>query len=269
MPTKGNQFKTNTLRDDTKPDRSSSKGEKEKASRQKQENMPSFNLRDGRAAKIAGLFFLVMSVSFLIAFTSYLFTWQEDQSYVSPANGGWHNLFKTQQELIDNGIKTPVVENWLGKFGALLSNQFIYEWFGIASFLFIFVFFIVGYRLLFKVRLFSIPKTLGYSFFGIIFCSLTIGFFHAFIIDYPHFLEGEFGFWGNRLLDAQIGQAGVAGVLVFAALTVLIVAYNIDFKIPRRNAKLAMEDTDNEPVFAKERVPLVDEEISEPVEWPK
>src|ERR1700743_3388863 len=92
MPTKGNQFKTNTLRDDTKPDRSSSKSEKEKASRQKQENMPSFNLRDGRAAKIAGLFFLVMSVFFLIAFTSYLFTWQEDQSYVSHVDVSWVNL---------------------------------------------------------------------------------------------------------------------------------------------------------------------------------
>jgi S-DNA-T family DNA segregation ATPase FtsK/SpoIIIE len=69
MPTKGNQFKTNTLRDDTKPDRSSPKSEKEKASRKKQEKMPSFNLHDGRAAKIAGLFFLVMSVFFLIAFT--------------------------------------------------------------------------------------------------------------------------------------------------------------------------------------------------------
>src|ERR1700761_182870 len=238
MPTKGNQFKTNTLRDDTKPDRSSSKGEKEKASRQKQENMPSFNLRDGRAAKILGLFFLIMSVYFLVAFTSYLFTWQEDQSYVSPANGGWHNLFKTTQELTDNGIKNPVVENWLGKFGALLSNQFIFEWFGIASFLFVFVFFIIGYRLLFKVRLYSASKTVGYSLFLLVFVSVTLGFFHAFFSDAPHFLEGNFGFWTNRLMDAQVGQAGTAGVLIFAGLAVLIIAYNIDFKLPRRSKKL-------------------------------
>ncbi len=165
MPTKGNQFKTNTLRDEPKSDRLRRKAEKEKASRQKQEKMPVFNLQDGRAAKIAGLFLLIMSVFFLIAFTSYLFTWQEDQSYVSPANGGWHNLFKTQQELIDNGIKNPIVDNWLGKFGALLSNQFIFEWFGMASFVFVFVFFIVGYRLLFRVRLYSLTKTLAYSFF--------------------------------------------------------------------------------------------------------
>ncbi|HVV53944.1 MAG TPA: hypothetical protein VHC47_01390, partial [Mucilaginibacter sp.] len=126
MPTKENKFKTNTIRDNTRPDRSSSKSEKEKPSKTKQEKQPSFNLGDGRLAKITGLFLLILSVFFLIAFTSYLFTWQQDQSYVSAANGGWHNLFKTQQELMDAGIKNPVVENWLGKFGALLANQFIF-----------------------------------------------------------------------------------------------------------------------------------------------
>ncbi|HZX59946.1 MAG TPA: DNA translocase FtsK 4TM domain-containing protein, partial [Mucilaginibacter sp.] len=237
MPTKGNQFKTNTLRDDTKPDKSSSKSEKEKPSKQKQEARTPFKVGDGRLVKITGLFLLIMSMFFLVAFTSYLFTWQEDQSYVTPANGGWHNLFKTQQELIDNGLKTPVVENWLGKFGALLSNQFIFEWFGVASFLFVFVFFIIGYRLLFRVRLYPVSKTLGYSFFLLIFISITLGFFHAFISDAPHFLEGNFGFWSNRLLDAQVGEAGTAGILVFAALTALIIAYNIDFKIPSRRKK--------------------------------
>src|SRR5579872_3692807 len=181
MPTKGNQFKSNTLRDDTKPDKSSSKSEKEKPSKQKQESRPAFKVGDGRLVKIAGLFLLIMSMFFLVAFTSYLFTWQEDQSYVTPANGGWHNLFKTQQELIDNGLKTPVVENWLGKFGALLSNQFIFQWFGVASFIFIFVFFIVGYRLLFKVRLYPMGKTVAYSLFLLVFISVSLGFFHAFI----------------------------------------------------------------------------------------
>ena len=177
MPTKGNQFKTNTLRDDTKPDRSSSKSEKDKPSKPKRELQAPAVLVDGRLAKVAGLFLLIMSVFFFIAFTSYLFTWQEDQSYVLPVNGGWHNLFKTQQELLDNGVKTPVVENWLGKFGALLSNQFIFQWFGIASFLFAFVFFIAGYRLLFRVRLYSLSKTLAYSFFLLIFISVTFRLF--------------------------------------------------------------------------------------------
>ncbi|HTI57494.1 FtsK/SpoIIIE family DNA translocase [Mucilaginibacter sp.] len=267
MPAKGNQFKTNTLRDDSKPDRSSSKSEKEKPSKQKQDRQPPFNFKDGRATKILGLFLLILSVFFLIAFTSYLFTWQEDQSYVSVANGGWHNLFKTQQELIDNGIKNPVVENWLGKFGALLSNQFIFQWFGIASFLFVFVFFIVGYRLLFKVRLYPVGKTLGYSLFLLVFVSVTLGFFHAFVSDVPHFLEGNFGFWTNRLMDAQVGRTGVAGLLIFAALTVLIIAYNIDFRLPRLRAKKLNDDIVENLV--PEAVELEDDFRSRPIEWQK
>ena len=267
MPTKGNQFKSNTLRDDTKPDKSSSKSEKEKPSKQKQEARAPFKVGDGRLVKITGLFLLIMSMFFLVAFTSYLFTWQEDQSYVTPANGGWHNLFKTQQELIDNGLKTPIVENWLGKFGALLSNQFIFEWFGVASFLFVFVFFIIGYRLLFRVRLYPVSKTLGYSFFLLIFISITLGFFHAFISDAPHFLEGNFGFWSNRLLDAQVGEAGTAGILVFAALTVLIIAYNIDFKIPSRRKKELNPDVVDAVV--PEAFEREEDYLSKPVEWPK
>ncbi len=234
MPVKGNQFRSNNFKEESNP-KASSKAEKPQ--KQKPEPLPSFDLKDGRYVKVMGLFFLISSLYFLIAFTSYLFTWQEDQSYVSKANGGWHNLFKTTQELMDNGVKNPMVDNWLGKFGALLSNQFMYEWFGIASYIFIVVFFIIGYRFLFKVRLFSLSKTLAYAFFGIVFFSITIGFVHELISDYPHFLEGEFGYWSNKLLDAQIGQAGVAGLLVFAALTFLIIVYNIDFKLPQRRKK--------------------------------
>jgi S-DNA-T family DNA segregation ATPase FtsK/SpoIIIE len=80
-------------------------------------------------------------------------------------------------------------------------------------------------------------------------------------------LEGEFGYWTNLLLNAQIGQAGTGGLLVFAGLTALIIAYNIDFKIPERQPKIA---EDNEaPVLPTEPVELVDEEISLPVEWPR
>ncbi|MFD0751329.1 DNA translocase FtsK 4TM domain-containing protein [Mucilaginibacter calamicampi] len=268
MPIKGNQFKSNSFREENSPRQPSDKGAKVRSSRPVSDSMPVFNLQDGRVIKIAGLFFLILSIFFLIAFTSYLFTWEQDQSYVSASNGGWSNLFKTQQELLDKGITDAVVDNWLGKFGALLSNQFIFEWFGVASFVFVFVFFIIGYRMLFKVHIFSLGKTLGYSFFVLIFLSVAVGFVHGFIIDYPHFLEGQFGFWSNRLLDAQIGQAGTGGVLVFAALTVLIIAYNIDFKLPERKPKLAIAEDDG-IIAEPEAIELIEEIPSKPVEWPR
>jgi len=271
MSVRGNQFKTNTFRDkgaESAPGRPSS-GRQPK---EKREFLPRFDLADGRAIKIVGLFFVILSLYFLIAFTSYLFTWQDDQSYVIDANGGWGNLFKTSEELKTAGVTTPVVQNWLGKFGALLSHQFIYEWFGIASFLFVLAFFIIGYRLLFKVKILSISKTLGYSFFFLLFISLTLGFAHSFWSESPHYLEGEFGYWSNKLLGAQIGAAGVAGLIAFAGLTILIIAYNIDFKFPERKPKEVYLDNETpdyvNDIREQSTKNKIVEETAEPIEFP-
>ena len=269
MPPKANQFKSNSFRDENQPRQDAVKGERTRTIKPRLDKLPQFDLQNGRLVKIVGLFFLILSIFFFIAFTAYLFTWQQDQSYVSRANGGWHNLFKTQQELIDNGLKDPIVDNWMGKLGALLSDQFIYQWFGLASYIFVGIFVIIGYRLLFKVRLLSLSKTLAYSFFCIIFFSVAIGFVHGMISDYPHFLEGEFGFWSNRLLGAQIGQAGTGCLLVFAGLTVLIIAYNIDFKLPERKAKGGLMPDHVEGGVFPQVVETEEEFPSEPVEWKK
>lgn len=260
MSVRGNQFKSNSFKQENDP-APGQKSSSTRTQRSRVDVMPSFDLKDGRFLKIIGLSFIIISIYFLVAFTSYLFTWQDDQSYVIDANGGWSNLFKTVEELQNKGISAPVVENWLGKIGALLAHQFIYEWFGIASFLFVLMFFVIGYRLLFKVKIFAIEKTLGYSVFFLVFISLSLAYGHSFLSKTPHFLEGEFGYWSNKLLMAQIGSAGVAGLIVFLGLTVLIVAYNIDFKIPK--LKKEEEFLPNIPpvVIAEEEI------ISEPVEF--
>ncbi len=265
---KGNQFKpSNSLRN------SASEAEEHesitvkprprtvKATEKGEEKLPPFNLAGGRLVKVLGLFMLLLSTYFLVAFTSYLLTWQDDQSYVIDANGGWSNLFKTPAELAYKQVATVgIVQNWMGKFGALLSHQFIYEWFGVASFLFVFVLFVLGFRLLFKVKLFPIGKTLAYSFFSLLFVSLTLAYFHAFVTDFPHYLEGEFGFWAYRLLEAQIGNVGTLGLLTFAGLTMLTIAYNFDFKLPERAPKYVVPEVGPDE--------LVEENISEPVEFP-
>lgn len=261
MAAKGNQFRSNSFREENEPRQVQSKIEQPKPVKEKPATTRAFNLTDGRVAKIAGLLFLLFSGYFLVAFTSYLFTWQEDQSYVSAANGGWGNMFKTARELSENGVKNPVVENLLGKFGALLSNQFIFEWFGVSSFIFVFVFFTLGYRLLFRVKIFPIGKTLAYSLFAIVFLSVAFGFMHSFVLDTPNYLEGEFGYWCNRLLDAEIGTAGTGGILVFAALAVLVIAYNIDFKLPQKKEKKAASvnvgDFAPEPYYKKgDEIPM-------------
>lgn len=261
MSVRGNQFKANSFKQGAEPSKDGQRPTSNKPPRAKVDILPKFDLQNGRAVKIIGLLFIIISIYFLVAFTSYLFTWQDDQSYVIDANGGWSNLFKTVDELKNSGVDDPVVQNWLGKIGALLAHQFIYEWFGVASFLFVFVFFVIGYRLLFKVKIFAVEKVLGYSFFFLLFISLTLAFGHSFLARTPHYLEGEFGYWSNKLLVAQIGQAGVGGLIVFLGLTILIIAYNIDFKLPARK-------TDHGIVpEVPEHIELVNEDKSEPVEF--
>lgn len=271
MPVKGNQFKANSFKPENEPSRGDQKSTTGRTSRPKSDLLPSFDLNNGRLVKIVGLFFIIISIYFLVAFTSYLFTWQEDQSYVIDANGGWGNLFKTTDELRNGAVGDIIVQNWLGKIGALMAHQFIYEWFGVASFLFVFVFFVIGYRLLFKVRIFAVEKVLGYGFFFLLFLSLAFGFGHSLFAETPHYLEGEFGFWTNQLLVAQIGQAGVGGLLIFLGLTILIVAYNIDFKIPERKKEVYIDGETPDYVTdirqGQQTSQQAEEEIDEPVEF--
>lgn len=259
MSGKGNSFKRNVHNSGGQNAPSSSRRRQTAA----KPRIPVSAVAD-KIIKIVGLFMLIMSVYFLIAFTSFLFTWQEDQSYISVANGGWNTLFKTRAEIADltgtdvDGL--PIVHNWMGKLGALLSYQFIYKWFGIASYIFVALLFIVGYRLLFKVKIISIWKLLAYSFFSLVFLSVTIGFIHGFVSDYPHFLEGEFGFWTNRLLETQIGAPGVAGLLIFVLVTALIIIFNIDFRYTPKQRKTKDEESTPDPEIAGSRNSLASEE---------
>ncbi len=207
-------------------------------------NAISFSERQRKILKIIGLFLILISFLFAIAFISYLFTWKEDQSYIATTNGGWNTLLSTSEELHNNLTDGPVVENKLGKLGALLANQFIFEWFGVASFLFVLLFFILGYKFLYRKSLLPIWKTLLYSLIGIIFISVTLGFIQDYIEDTPHILEGKFGYWTNQLLNGQIGKYGVAGLLIFAYLSALILIYNMDLRLSFQNKSTSMEADD-------------------------
>lgn len=272
MSEKGNKFRKNTPAGAKTAVHSSRK-------KRDSNNVTKMRLSEfwGKVIKIAGLFLLILSIYFLIAFTSYLFTWQEDQSYVSQANGGWRTLTMSGSEIELLGLQQPVVQNWMGKIGALLAHQFIYKWFGIASFLFVALLFVIGYRMLFKVKLISIWKILGYSLFFLVYISVAIAFVQSFNHSYPHFLEGEFGFWTNRLLTAQIGVPGVAGALIFFLLTALILIYNLDFKWKWRfgkNGKAGAESEDgdgsaeaNKKRASNERFMPDEEYMVDPVEF--
>jgi S-DNA-T family DNA segregation ATPase FtsK/SpoIIIE len=91
--------------------------------------------RDERSHKIAGTILILVSILLFLSFTSYLFTWQEDQSKV----------FKGAKILLPSHAES--MANLLGTAGAYFSDLFFRSGFGIASYLFCTFFFIVGVNL--------------------------------------------------------------------------------------------------------------------------
>lgn len=199
--------------------------EKKEAKAEKSESTNSKKL-DARFIKISGLLLVLVSLYLFIAFFSYLFTWKEDQSVVS--NASFNIIFDAANHK---------VENWLGIIGAMVSHLFMYRGFGLASFLFVLASFLIGYRLLFKVSLLKISRTLAYSTFFLVFVSITTAFIISFVQTDLYFLSGAYGIQMNYWLNNVIGKAGTAGLIAFSGLSVLVIAYNIEFKAPKINLK--------------------------------
>jgi hypothetical protein len=93
-------------------------------------------VNDERTYKILGTVFLLIAIFLFIAFTSYLFTWEEDQDKV------FHGA-----SILSPGSEVQAA-NLLGNLGAYISHQFFYKGFGLASYILCSFFLIVGVNLL-------------------------------------------------------------------------------------------------------------------------
>ena len=193
--------KTNSLKENT------SKNKKTSSKKKKQDGNSSFKavftfLRSEKFQRITGLFFVLFSLVLFISFISYFFTWQADD-FIPPG---------------DNA------SNWIGNAGRAISKLFIERWFGIASFVFVLLFFIYGIRLVFKVSLLPLGKTTRISVLSLIWFSATLGFLfgNSFTL-----LGGGFGTFTSSWLEQALGKIGAGILLLFILLSFLIVNYNI------------------------------------------
>jgi S-DNA-T family DNA segregation ATPase FtsK/SpoIIIE len=180
--------------------------------------------KDSRPSRILGLGLILGSIYLLLAFSSYLISWTKDQSIVQ--NVRWNFIFP---------YSNYQVHNWMGLWGAMLSHFFIFKGFGIASFIFIFLFFLVGFRLLFKESLVHIGKAFAYSLAGLVYFSVGFGFFEQFRISSTLFSSGIFGYQTNIWLNASIGVAGTAVLLIFIGFTSFLIWFKWELHWPVRN----------------------------------
>ena len=192
-------------------------------------------LQDERVHRITGLFLILSSAYLIVAFTSFLFTWQSDQDKVM---GPWAALFADD----------TVVDNWLGKLGAVISHVFIHQWFGVASFVFALVAFVTGVRALLKVSVLPIGKTLAHGFFMLVFFSIALGYLFS---DKWFFMGGTFGYQVSLWLNRSVGAIGTGMLLGFAALTYVVAVFNVNFDFLKRKPQpVAVEEEEvGEPVL--------------------
>jgi len=186
--------------------------------------MSSFKLSNQQKL-VFGSFLAFTGVLLFIAFISFFFTGEADQSSLS--------------DFASREIKS---ENWLSKSGAWLSDLFIQRGFGIASFIIAGLIFISGIYVLLNL---SKAKLYTHWFWGIlivIWFSVLFGFFGS-TFD---ILGGTIGFEANTYLQDYIGKIGTSLLLLFGLITFLAVRFKVTFESFTNIFKSAKNDIKND-----------------------
>lgn len=150
---------------------------------------------------VIGSLLVLFSIALLVAFISFYIHGQADQSAVA--------------KLAD---RNTTVDNWLGKFGAYLADILVYQGFGVASFLFVRLFFLTGLYLFLGMPLSKLRTTWFWDLFAMIIVSVIFGFFAT---SAPE-LGGTIGYEMNLFSQDYIGKTGTLLLLIFGLVIYLI-----------------------------------------------
>ena len=170
-------------------------------------------IEDERFQKTSGLILVLTSLYLCLAFISYLFTWKFDYSVIDGVSFG--SIF--------NGEDVEI-KNWLGKFGAYTAHRFLKIWYGIASFAFPFIGFLIGFKALFKQDILPIVKTLKVTLITMIWLCITMSFiFQNTNLD---FIGGMYGKVIIDYLQGVFNVVGTAFFILFFGFTAIVLLFN-------------------------------------------
>ncbi|MDX1543170.1 MAG: DNA translocase FtsK [Christiangramia sp.] len=219
---------------------------KKKAKTKKTSKSPrNFSLKLNRQQKVVlGSFLMLFGLALIVAFVSFLFNWQADQSILN-----------------EFGNRQAEARNWLSKFGATVSDFFIYKGFGIASFTIAFLIFLSGIHLFFG---FKSSKLRKFWFWGIL-VMIWLSIFFGFFAESNALLGGRVGFEMNDFLQDYLGFFGTVLLMLFLFITYLAIRLKVTpemigayFKSGRNEIKDAFD----------ENLPKVSE-TEEELDWKK
>ena len=150
---------------------------------------------------VLGALLVLFSIALMLSFISFYIYGQADQSAVN--------------QLSD---RTETVQNWLGKFGAFVADLIVYKGFGIASFIFVRLFFLTGIFLFLDISPKKLKRIWFWDLFVIIILSVLFGFFATSLPE----LGGVIGYELNLFLQDYLGKTGTLLVLLFGLILYLI-----------------------------------------------
>lgn len=207
---------------------------KRKASGPKMQRILDF-LSDEKVHQVFGAFLIAYSLFSLTSCISYLYYWKYDDNLI---NNSMKDI------IFSNEL---VVKNWMSKLGALNAHIFIKKWFGIASLIFPFLFFIYGVKLLFNIQILPIVRTSRILIIGILWISFVLGFSLA---NTPWAIFG--GAFGNQLsywLVSLMGNIGAVIAIILTFISILIIEFNVSFhnlKLQRMRKQSETTEQQNE-----------------------
>ncbi|CAM1365727.1 DNA translocase FtsK [Tenacibaculum sediminilitoris] len=179
---------------------------------------------DRKNQTILGFFLLLFSIFLTVAFISFFFSWQEDQSTL--------NQFTN---------KTIPTKNLLGKIGALLSNFLVYRGFGLGAFIIPLTLFLTGARILLQTNLKKIITSWNWGILIMLWFATAIGF-----VEKKHaLLSGIIGFELNEYLQTFLGKTGLTILLIFFLIAYLIIRFSITPEAISEKVKANKKEKEN------------------------
>jgi S-DNA-T family DNA segregation ATPase FtsK/SpoIIIE len=210
---------------------------------------------------LLGSFLLLLGFLMTVSFVSFLFHHQSDQS--------------TLEVFFEKKVQS---QNLLNKVGALGSHFFIYQLFGIAAFIFPYLLGYTGYLLFFDRNRKKLIRHWSWAMLHMMCLSVFFGFYH---LDSP-LLGGLVGFEINSFLVAYLGNVGVAGLLIFSVIAILVLQWRLTpekallffhslFKKEETRAELGIENSLDLEIndFVEKSSPDIEVKQAEPIELEK
>lgn len=206
--------------------------------------LPSYKLTSQQKL-VLGSFLCMFGVLLGIAFFSFFFTGDSDQSIL--------NSFPT---------RTSETKNWASQFGAWLGDFFIYRGFGISAFIFSGLVFISGIYVLLNKDKSKLKNKWFWGVFIIIWLSIFFGFFRK----ASAILGGTIGFEINSYLQDYIGKVGISLLLLFGLITYLAIRFKVTFESIIKLFRSAKKNIKNEFNDAKDISVPIDNNLTEEAE---